>query len=161
MKEDPNYLQSLKDRVTALRSDASRAEQLQEAAVRRIAPAVLILRQTPHLLGSITEWRPYEKSGEKLGLNAWFRKAGYNRKLSWDLDLAVFYQVASRILSPLSRRGMRRQCPRHLFKFDSVSLDHHYEALDILAASKPTIIKNLMKPYAKKFQRTVPWSFMT
>ncbi len=66
MKEDPNYLQSLKDRVTALRSDASRAEQLQEAAVRRIAPAVLILRQTPHLLGSITEWRPYEKSGRSL-----------------------------------------------------------------------------------------------
>ncbi len=72
---------------------------------------------------------PIRKVWEKLGLNAWFRKAGYNRKLSWDLDLAVFYQVASRILSPLSRRGMRRQCPRHLFKFDSVSLDHHYEAL--------------------------------
>ena len=46
------------------------AEQLQEAAVRRIAPAVLILRQTPHLLGSITEWRPYEKS---LG-EAWIKR---------------------------------------------------------------------------------------
>ena len=69
----------------------------------------------------------------------------------------MFYQVASRILSPLSRRGMRRQCPRHLFKFDSVSLDHHYEALDILAASKPTIIKKLDEAVCKvKISRTVP-----
>ncbi len=111
MKEDPNYLQSLKDRVTALRSDASRAEQLQEAAVRRIAPAVFNSSadaSSPRLHYGMA---PIRKVWEKLGLNAWFRKAGYNRKLSWDLDLAVFYQVASRILSPLSRRGMRRQCP--------------------------------------------------
>lgn len=153
MKEDPNYLQSLKDRVTALRSDASRAEQLQEAAVRRIAPAVFNSSadaSSPRLHYGMA---PIRKVWEKLGLNAWFRKAGYNRKLSWDLDLAVFYQVASRILSPLSRRGMRRQCPRHLFKFDSVSLDHHYEALDILAASKPTIIKKLDEAVCKEISR--------
>lgn len=66
MKEDPNYLQSLKTESQL----CARMPHVQNSSKRLrfggLRPRFLILRQTPHLLGSITEWRPYEKSGRSL-----------------------------------------------------------------------------------------------
>ncbi len=70
MKEDPNYLHLLKDRVKALRSDASRSRttpELRFGGLRLLSDSSAAA-SAPR---GITGWLPYEKLGK-----AWLKRMG-------------------------------------------------------------------------------------
>lgn len=74
---------------------------------------------------------------EDLNLPQWFNKLKYNASLSYDLDLAVFYMTACRILMPASRRKMKSLAPQFLFDYNGhLSLDNLYDALARIGQGK-------------------------
>lgn len=87
----------------------------------------------------------YRKFWERLNLHTLFDRIMRNSrgKISYDLDLAVFFLVAMRILNPASKKKSYELKDRHIFDFNSISLDNIYASLEDISIRKDTIINNL------------------
>lgn len=157
LEKDPHYLDKIHEEVRTLRKDLEQAARLREDKEKRIYPTVDAkecqdaYRASPRLIYGDAAIRSL---WEELELDKWFRKTRYNAKIPYDLDLAVFYMIACRILNPCSRRRMVKITPRFFFDYqNNLKLDYLYDALGQIAKRKGTIIRYLTNKTENLLQR--------
>lgn len=82
---------------------------------------------------------------EELGLHKYFKRVSQNsKKITYDLDLALFYLVACRVLSPSSKRRAKAIMPQFFFDYaNNLTLDNLYDALGQVASRQDKIYEYL------------------
>lgn len=147
LAEDPNYLDKIYQERDALRKNREEADRLRAEKQKRIFPAYSSpecqegYRAAPRLVYGDAAIRSL---WEELQLDHWFKKTRFNGKISYDLDLAVFYMVACRMLLRGSRRKMIRHAPQFFFNYQGhLKLDNLNDALGQISRRKDTIIRYL------------------
>lgn len=86
---------------------------------------------------------PYLKLWDELGLGKYFKTAGNNSHLPFDLNDYVAFLCCQRIFQPISKVASWRLRNCSAFDFSDIKLKHIYETLDILQRRKESIVEML------------------
>ena len=103
----------------------------------------------------------YRKLWEQLKMHELFDRCKRNSRgtISYQLDLAVFFLAAMRILNPASKAKTFASRHEHIFDFSSLTLDNIYDCLTAVGKRKDTIIKQLNKNLKNIYDRVETIAF--
>lgn len=143
LQKDPLFLDKLRQEVLRLRMDKEQAATLRHEAAIGQLPADAQYQNEKAAPRWFYGSAAIRKVWEEMHLDKYFKNLAHNRKLDFDLDLAVFSMVCQRFFGYYSRHKQHLLAPEHIFRFETVSLKQLYEALALCAERKELILKRL------------------
>ncbi|MCR5537417.1 MAG: IS1634 family transposase [Succinivibrio sp.] len=143
--DDPEFDKKLRSELDSLNSSNDKASALKKSIVLDEADNAQLKAAADTVPPMNYGIALYRKLWEKLGLDKWFDQYHRNhaKELNYDLDSAVFFLAANRLLHPDSKAGTYARKNSYIYNFSKLKLDDLYASLGVLAASKERIISNL------------------